>query len=316
MWEQPQVPRIRPPIFRFIGLKQILIVFALIGIAMVFWLPQGRATEKDLFVPVQLGQTPTGLIVTEIFTKGFEIRLKGSRARIGAVTRKKPVYRLDLSQAEAGVMQVTIDLAQMKLPDNLQVTEINPPMIRLKIEREINKVLPVKTVLTGKPAPGFQVAGVAVTPSTVVVRGPENTLAVLSSITTKPLDVSGLDEPQKKEIALNLPENLSAHKGPVIILAQIDIAAKVITQSFAGIIVTARNTSYKTAITPAAVDIRIKGPQQTLAQLAATKSIDVFVDLKNHEPGVYVRRATIRLPVNTTLVGSEPELFTVTLTKP
>jgi hypothetical protein len=37
----------------------------------------------------------------------------------------------------------------------------------------------------------------------------------------------------------------------------------------------------------------------------------VLVELKNLSPGVYVRRATITLPVKTTLVKVEPELFTV-----
>jgi hypothetical protein len=42
----------------------------------------------------------------------------------------------------------------------------------------------------------------------------------------------------------------------------------------------------------------------------------VYVDLSKLEPGVYVRRATIALPLNTTLVGVDPEIFTVNVTKP
>jgi hypothetical protein len=37
----------------------------------------------------------------------------------------------------------------------------------------------------------------------------------------------------------------------------------------------------------------------------------VLVELKDLNPGVYVRRAAITLPVKTSLVIVEPELFTV-----
>ena len=41
------------------------------------------------------------------------------------------------------------------------------------------------------------------------------------------------------------------------------------------------------------------------------KGIHVYVDLKSLKPGVYIRRATITLPVKTTLIGVKPEIFTV-----
>jgi hypothetical protein len=39
------------------------------------------------------------------------------------------------------------------------------------------------------------------------------------------------------------------------------------------------------------------------------------VDLADLKPGVYVRRASISLPLRITLVKANPELFTVTVTK-
>lgn len=50
-----------------------------------------------------------------------------------------------------------------------------------------------------------------------------------------------------------------------------------------------------------------------IEKLSTTEDVEVFLDLKDLKPGVYVRHATIRLPVNITLVDVEPEIFTVKL---
>ena len=94
-------------------------------------------------------------------------------------------------------------------------------------------------------------------------------------------------------------------------MAEIYFAAKIVTKRFAGILVQGQNTPYRFDISPGALTLEIKGPLNIIENLQPQKDIQVFVELKNLKPGVYVRRATISLPVKTTLVNVEPELFTV-----
>ena len=46
-------------------------------------------------------------------------------------------------------------------------------------------------------------------------------------------------------------------------------------------------------------------------KLHGGKGLQVYVDLKGLKPGVYKKRATITLPVKTTLIDAEPEIFKV-----
>jgi YbbR domain-containing protein len=65
------------------------------------------------------------------------------------------------------------------------------------------------------------------------------------------------------------------------------------------------------SIMPPTINIEVKGPVNIIEKLHKDKGIEVYVDLKGLKHGVYVRRATITLPVKTTLIGVKPELFTV-----
>ena len=46
-------------------------------------------------------------------------------------------------------------------------------------------------------------------------------------------------------------------------------------------------------------------------ELYGSNGVQVYVDLKGLKPGVYKKRATITLPVKTTLIDAKPEIFKV-----
>jgi YbbR domain-containing protein len=48
-----------------------------------------------------------------------------------------------------------------------------------------------------------------------------------------------------------------------------------------------------------------------IEKLYGTNGVQVYVDLKGLKPGIYNKRATITLPVKTTLIDATPEIFKV-----
>ena len=99
------------------------------------------------------------------------------------------------------------------------------------------------------------------------------------------------------------------------ILAHIDIAEKLITRSFRDLPLKGRNTGLPYSITPPAISLDVKGPANIVNVLETSEVFVVYVDLEGLKPGVFVRRATIVLPVTTALVGVETRTFTVTIKK-
>jgi YbbR domain-containing protein len=122
-----------------------------------------------------------------------------------------------------------------------------------------------------------------------------------------------LSESFKKEIALDLSENIKsvAHSG--IVLAEIFIKEKIGTKKITDIFVQGKDTEYVYSIKPTAIEIEVKGPVNIVEKLIKDKGVEVYVDLKGLKPGIYIRRATITLPVKTTLISVKPEIFTVTI---
>ena len=169
--------------------------------------------------------------------------------------------------------------------------------------------------VSGRPAASFFIDDLIAKPATVMMCGPETILGAIDAVSTKPIDVNGRSESFKKETALDLKTGTDVCASSGIILAEIYIAEKEVTRRFEDIRVKGQNTPFNFSISPPTITIEIQGPQKIVEKLHPQKDIRVHVELKDLNPGVYVRRATIALPVKTSLVIVEPKLFTVKLAK-
>lgn len=276
----------------------------------IVW-PESSADETDIFIPVDPRQVPRGLTATDLPSKGIEVRVRGPKSVIETLSKLELRYKLDLAGAKIGVKVIPIKEDQIPLPKEISIVSAHPSILRVRIEREINKQLPVIISFSGKPASGFFVSDAIAQPPSVIIRGPEHVLVPIEKAPTKPIDVEGLTESFKKPIALDLPEGLEIVAPSGEILGQILISEKIVTRKFQDIPVEGKNTPYVFSITPPAIEIEIKGPVDILERLQVEKGIRVVVDLKDLKPGVYVRRAAITLPSRVALVVVNPEIFTV-----
>jgi YbbR domain-containing protein len=283
------------------------------GLVVFFCLPVRSADEHeaDILIPIIADKIPNGLTLVGPPLKKIEIRVQGALSALDYLYLNKPSYHLDLSSVTIGVESVPINPDIIPMPEGVKITRVNPAYVTVRVDRRLKKQVPVKIAFTGKPAAGFFVDDLLTKPSTVILCGPETVLGSVDAILTKPIDVSGRLESFKKEIALELTPSLEVCASSGIIVAEIYIAEKDLNRQFADILVEGHNTPYEFSISPPTIRIEIKGPQKIVEKLHPQKDIRVLVELKNLSPGVYVRRATITLPVKTTLVKVEPELFTV-----
>ena len=63
-------------------------------------------------------------------------------------------------------------------------------------------------------------SGAEAKPISVILRGPERSLGQMDKVSTKPINIKGLSESFKKEVALDLVENLKLIDSSKIILAK------------------------------------------------------------------------------------------------
>jgi YbbR domain-containing protein len=219
---------------------------------------------------------------------------------------------LDLSGVAVGSESIAVNPDMIPVPAGAQITRVNPAYLIVKVDRLLKKQVPVKVMVSGEPDGSYSVNGTLAKPSTMLICGPETAVGLVDEIFTKPIDITARSESFKKEIAVDLADGIKiCSSSSNIVLAEIYFAAKVTTKRIAGILVQGQNAPYEFSISPSTLTLEIKGPLNIIDNLQPQKDIHVFVELKDLKPGVYVRRATISLPVKTTLVNVEPELFTV-----
>ena len=284
----------------------------LVVAAYLFW-PSSDVLESDIFIPVDLTNIPAGLMVVKTDQTGVEIRVRGPRPVLEKLGDLKLRYSIDLGQAKTGIASRPILKKEIKLPRGVALVALKPQSITFELDHEIKRQVPVIVAFSGQPATGYYVTDAKTTPAHVIVRGPRDRFQGVETVATKPVDVTGLRESFKKEVTADPPEGLDIISPKSAIRAEIAIAEKVVTRAFENIPVKGRNTTFSYRISPQAIHMEIKGPLLTLEELKAKNGLEVSIDLTGLKPGVYVRRASITLPVKTSLLGAEPELFTITI---
>jgi YbbR domain-containing protein len=285
----------------------------LLGICLFLTGSCSSLQETVIFIPVDSAQIPPGLTITGPSLKEIEVHVRGSKSALKSLSDLNIRYELDLSGVKVGINSIPIKKDRIILPKGISIIKINPTFFAIAIENKIRKELPVRISFSGKPAKGFIVTDAVAKPSSVILQGPENMLGPMDKVLTKPIEIKGLSEPFKKEVALDLVEDIEIISPSEIIFAEISIEEKIVNKKFLNIQIEGKNNSFIYSISPPAINIEVKGPVNIIEKLHTGKWIAVYVDLKGLKPGTYVKRATIMLPVNITLIGVQPEMFTVTI---
>ena len=301
--------RIRKKTTRFSGARLFLV--APVFLALVFVVSCSPEQEVELLVPLHVFDLPEGLALSAPLPKDVRIALAGKPAAIEKLKKAGLRYDLDLSNVKIGVQTIPIEESGFHIPKGLRFLRVDPTVVSVTADREVTKNAPVSLTIFGKPADGFLIADSSVKPPEVTLKGPEAALSAIQTVLTKPVEINGITESFKKEVALDLPENIRLEAPEGLIRCDIVVQEKFTIKNFKQIPVNGIGTDRCFSITPPTVDMEISGPLKVLESLLQTESFNVFVDLKELKPGVYVRRATISLPVKTALLGVQPELFTV-----
>jgi YbbR domain-containing protein len=298
-------------------IKRTLLLFPvvclLIALGLLLW-RFAHSVESEVGVPVVIKNLPHDLIIVGQIPKEVEVRVAGQKLVVEAFVAQEQACVLDLAGATAGLVTLPVTESNLQFPGSVSIVQTAPTSFTLRIEPKLTKTVPVMVTLADNPAPGYRVTLTLASPSSLQIVGPEKALAQIDQLVTLPVSLKDVSESFKREIAVDLPSGVSVGgTGKTLVTAQVNLEENVVVQRFENIPVRSRNTDFPVKITPSDIDIDVRGTEIDLSGLSEGNDIKVYVDLKDLSPGVYVRRAQITLPVGTTLVAADPEVFTVTI---
>ncbi len=149
-----------------------------------------RPAEKIVDATVTYNPPPGMMILDPQGT--VRVRLRGSERAIRRVNPFQIDVQVVVRAEREGPVEVQLQPEDVMMPEDVEVVSIEPNVLRLHVDQEVRRLLPVEVPLVGEPAAGAQLSGrPRVEPSEVLVTGPRKVLGALNSVRTNPISLDG-----------------------------------------------------------------------------------------------------------------------------
>ena len=115
----------------------------------------------------------------------------GSGTGLVSFALRPPLERVTLADSAPGTLDLHLGPENVLRPEEVEVVSVEPNTLRLRVDREGQRTLPVLPRIVGEPAAGASPLTPAVFPPTAVVAGPQSLISSLASVTTSPISLDG-----------------------------------------------------------------------------------------------------------------------------
>jgi YbbR domain-containing protein len=274
-----------------------------LSVALWFVIAGAATSEMGLSVPVELRNVPKDLELTGEPVDRVEVRVRGTPGVIQALGPGDVAAQIDLAGAGEGERIVHMGESAIRVPFGVKVVKITPAILTLNLERTVEKAVPVRPRVTGRPAAGYEVAEVASLPEQVKVVGPRSRVREIESAFTEPVSIEGAEATLTEQVALGLEDPLLRVQGASRVKVTARVRPVQERRVFDALPIAVRGGS--AAVSPARVRVVLEGPADALERVAeanvrpfvdvtrlrGTSRVIVAVELVPGPPGVSVHHA-------------------------
>ena len=307
------------PVWRVLNRNRMMKLFCLL-LAFAVWQAVRENTSfevlvKDVPVTVTAGE---GRAVLDQSTDTVSIRFRGSRDDIRFISSDQVAVGIDISKHPDRLRKtVKFSPRYVKAPSRAHAVQFDPPEITVTIDREVERVLPVKVVLEGELPQGIQMEQTASSPATVKVRGAERLLSELEQVRTAPVSLDGRYNSFKTHVAVAssgqpwtvLPERVTA---------EVSLIERVATRRIENSTVRplrAPDNTQGVKIRPEKVTVTLRGSPQRVADLNE-RDVYTYIDCAElTEPADYQVSVRADVPAGLQVEKIEPAAVQVTVKK-
>ncbi|NLB59956.1 MAG: YbbR-like domain-containing protein [Lentisphaerae bacterium] len=269
---------IKKLIFHNSGLKLLALL-----LAVASWLAIHETISFEVAIaeiPLQIS-TGRGWAVFHQSANAVTATFRGSQEDIRLIDPKQIKAVIDLrTNAVAGALEVTITPRMIQGVRGVRPVQIHPEHVRISLDHETEKMVPVKGRVAGKPFAGA-VEAIICEPAAVSLRGPAQQLQQTEWLYTEPLDIEGRIEGFAKRCRVLPPSDTwSPQIEPAEVQVEVVIAEKMDSRLWKDVPLLAigqPGVSLKVEITPTRVSVRATGTSAALEGLGAAAP-QAFVD--------------------------------------
>ncbi len=249
-------------LFDNLALKAVSLLLA----ALTWFVIAGEKTsERGLSVPVELQNFPKDLELTGEAVTSVEVRLRASPGIIHGLGPRDISALIDLQGVAAGERIVHLSPDTIRVPFGVKVVKVTPSILTLNFERTLEKDVPVRPRLQGRPEAGYEVAEVTSDPARVRIAGPRSRVQEIESAFTEPVSLEAAKETVTDMVNVGLED-------PVLRLAggsRVRVTARIREENgrkeLPGLALDVRGGTAQTR--PASVRVELSGPLSVLKDM-------------------------------------------------
>jgi len=271
---------------------------------------------RTIGVTVDVRSVPEGVTIGPPQVDPQSVDVRGPSTRVAAIRAVVAPVSIDASGLN---VDRQVDLEAVDEQGNVVTNvEIEPPRARVRIAvgRELaSRTLPVVAEFTGNLPAGFHIQSVTVTPPAVTVTGESTAVTQMDGAHTEPIDITGRTRDFEMQVALGLPDQVTATGSPQINVA-VAIVADSGTRTFqVGIGLVGARSDRLYVLGTTSVDITLGGAVSELNALDATALV-ATVDVADLDVGVHSVSVDFAPTGGLQVVTISPSNITVTVQAP
>lgn len=271
-----------------VGNLFLLLSAIILAVLLWFWVGAEERSEIIVGVPLEYRNLPKGyelLADRELLTK-VNIWVRGSTATIKRLRPEEISVWVDLQKMKPGEKSFELTQDHVLVPFGFSVLRISPSQIKLRLEKVVNRMVPVVPRLEGEPPVGYAVTESNVTPPQVEIVGPQSAVSSVRQANTDSIDVSRFTENHVEKVNVGV-DNPAVRLGTVkqvTILLHVSEIEDVLT--LRNIPVAISGTTRIVRFSPRFVRVDLRAPKRILSDISENQ-FKAVLELEALKPGVY-----------------------------
>lgn len=241
---------------------------ASLALAVLLWfvIAGEKTSERGMLIAVELQNFPKDLELTGDPVNQVEVRLRASPSLIQQLGPGEISAQVDLQGLREGEHIIHLTEATIRVPFGVKVVKITPSILSLEFERTLTRTVPIRPRLTGRPAPGFELAELRAEPGEVTIAGPKGRVQDVESAFTEPVSVGGASTGATELVNVGLEDPLLRLEGGSRVRVTVAVREAHETRAFEGLRIVARGRPAR--LEPSRAAVTVTGPASLVRALA------------------------------------------------
>ncbi len=275
---------------------------------------QSDTSVIQLIAPIQVEKLPRDLAIVSPSTRQAEIALRGPSMSLSRLISSPPVFRVEVPEGVQSRFLAPLRKEDLRLPGDVEILSINPTEFEFKLDRLVERTVPVIVPHIGQLAKGLQIHSLKIQPEKVVLYGPEGELREVVSVETIPLDLRDLKESTSRTLSVRVPGPQIESRSPSIeVHVEVEVVQRELTLRNIALVVRGPAAEMYEA-RPGSVLLEVAGPERIVSTIDAARlnaSVTIPPEAEGEAPVQRELKVSFDLPAGVTIKRIEPALITL-----